>query len=428
MAQEGRFTLRWVRYFVKRLRRGKLSEVEDERKRQGRRRELPSIFTAMLVGLTAGCKSLRAIELLTESLSLPVRRRLGLKGRIPDTTMRDALVRQHPFEVRKVLWAIIEDAHQRKALEPEGFPFGVLAMDGRDTAVDCWDHHYAQQNTHEKTYLSYGLVRTLSCCLASAKAKPSIDLVPIPAETNEMGIFPHAFESQVRRFGHLFQLVTYDSGAASKKNAQLVVDWGKDYLFQINDERRFLYQRLKLCFEVDKVERAQTETLKCKEDGKVVIRRLYLLKAKEGFKDWLHLRTALRVNSQTLVGGRVVHEEDRFFISSLKHTALSYGQWLALVRNHWSVENNCHNVWDKFFQEDSLPIIDKDPRGMVVVMVLRRIAYALAALFKSVTQRSDDKRQMPWREFFERVRDVFCSASDSQLLPLPEPQAATATS
>jgi hypothetical protein len=427
--QQGRFTLRVARYVAKRLRRAKLDEVEDRRSSQGLRIELPLILRSALVGLMAGEQSLRGIELLTEALSGPMRKQLGLTGRMPDTTMRDALVRLHPYEVRKILWAVVEDAHQRKALEPEGFPFGVLAMDGRDTAVDCWDHQYAQQNTHEKNCLSYGLVRTISCALVSARAKPCIDAVPLPAETNEMGIFPNAFESQVRRFGHLFRLVTYDSGAASKHNAKLVVDLGKDYLFQINDERRHLYKRLEECFAVDEKERARSETVKSKQEGKSIIRRLFVIKAEKGFTDWPHLRTALRVNSQTVVNGVVVHEENRYYLSSLAHTGLSYDQWLALVRHHWGVENNCHNVWDKFFEEDESPIIEGDPRGTVVMMVLRRVAYTLLALFKSVTQRSDDKRRMPWREFFGRVRDVFTSATADQLAGLQATdQAVSATS
>jgi hypothetical protein len=38
------------------------------------------------------------------------------------------------------------------------------------------------------------------------------------------------------------------------------------------------------------------------------------------------------------------------------------------------------------------------PQGAVVVMLLRRIAHNFLALFRSLTQRSDEKRQTPWKD------------------------------
>lgn len=56
-------------------------------------------------------------------------------------------------------------------------------------------------------------------------------------------------------------------------------------------------------------------------------------------------------------------------------------QWLLLVRRHWGVETS-HQILDVAFEEDDHPWIEQNPRATVVVMILRRIAYTLLALWQ----------------------------------------------
>lgn len=55
-------------------------------------------------------------------------------------------------------------------------------------------------------------------------AKPIIDVMPIPAHTNEIGAFERALDAlwKAYRGVELFQPVTYDAGACSAHNATLV--------------------------------------------------------------------------------------------------------------------------------------------------------------------------------------------------------------
>jgi hypothetical protein len=412
---DGKFFRRIAGFLTVRLSRAGLGEIEDRRRRQGRRRTLDSILRTVIVGLMAGCKSLLDVELLSDSLAPAVRRLLGIKGRLPDTTARGTLVRLEPYEVRRVLHAVIDDAHKRKAIEPEIFPFGVVAVDGKATAIPCWDHHYAQMQTGDDRKRAHGVVRTATCALVSARAKPCIDAIPVLAETNEMGMFPHVFASLSQRYGNLFRLVTYDAGATSTANGRLVVEAGKDYLFRVNDDRQFLHQRIVEVIGPDSGDKERACTRTPRSNGREVVRTLYAARATKGYKSWEHVRTVLRVNSRTLEGDQLVAEEDRYYASSLELDRLTYGQWLALVRNHWAVENNCHNTLDKFFEEDDHPIIENDARGAVTMMVLRRIAYTLLTLFKHVTQRSETKRGVPWRELLARVWMALVAATDDHL-------------
>jgi hypothetical protein len=120
-------------------------------------------------------------------------------------------------------------------------------------------------------------------------------------------------------------------------------------------------------------------------------------------KGWEHLRTVLRVEVETFdATGACLSHEDRYFISSLPRSRLTDAQWLLVVRRHWGVETS-HQILDGAFAEDDHPWIEQHPRATAVVMVLRRIAYTLLALWRGVTLRSDEQRTRPWRAVMREV-------------------------
>jgi hypothetical protein len=73
-----------------------------------------------------------------------------------------------------------------------------------------------------------------------------------------------------------------------------------------------------------------------------------------------------------------------------------------LVRRHWGVETS-HQILDTAFAEDDHPWVEAHPRAALSVAILRRTAYTLLTLFRSVTQRSEERRQVPWKRL---MRDV----------------------
>jgi hypothetical protein len=93
---------------------------------------------------------------------------------------------------------------------------------------------------------------------------------------------------------------------------------------------------------------------------------------------------------------------------------LSARQWLLLIRRHWRVET-AHQILDTAFDEDAHPWIVACPRATVVVAILRRIAYTLLSLFRSVTQRSAEARAMPWKRLLRHVSNTLVSATAEQL-------------
>lgn len=416
---------RWYRrlagVLATRLPEARLDDVADPRARRGRRwKQLHVLLSAVVTGICAGARSLADVETMTAEMTPAMRRQLGLPRRVPDTTQRDVLCKVEPRALRGALHAQTRAAHRRKALAPERLPFGMLVMDGKGTALTGCDDFYAQRQSQDDGNQFQSVLRTTTCTLASAAAKPCIDAIPIPASTNEMGHFPTALREVMRAYGplDLFRVVSYDSGACSLENANLVRELRLHYLFSLKGTQPTLFAEAKRWLE----HRPASDADAVSEDAvgaNIVTRRLYISEEMAGFGEWTHLRTVLRIESETRTrDGQLAAHENRYRISSLSRVALCDTQWLRLVRLHWSVENQCHHTFDTVFREDDRPWIEDSPKGALNVLLLRRIAYNLMALFRSVTQRSDERRSMPWAALLRGFAQALVILTTAQLAGL----------
>jgi hypothetical protein len=399
-----------------------LGEVPDPRAREGRW-SLAQILRAALLGLMTGCRSLAETEGLTAELAVPLRRRLRLPRRLADTTARDALCAIPLDGLRAVLHRAVHAAWRRKALAPVGLPFGVVALDGKVTALPTLNHPLVQDR-HPEVGLPYGLVRTVTCALVSARGRPCIDAIPIPGHTNEVGFFQTAFRSLVETHGGLFDLVSYDAGGFSRANADAVVEAKKHYLFALKDEHRTMFRLAAELLATEPVVARTTDNLR----GVVVTRSLRLLRADPSWSYgdgkppeesiWPHARAFLSVESVTTRDGVVIARDERIYVTSLDPSALTPRQWLVLVRRHWGVENQCHHALDTAFAEDTRPWIEADPHGMLAVLMLRRVALTLLALYRAVTLRSKKRRATPWKALLQALRDTLVAATEQHLAGL----------
>jgi len=398
-----------------------LDEVEDPRRSQGKRWQIQQVLAACLFGHMAGCRSLAELERLTSKLSRAVRRRFGLPRRLPDTTMRDVLCQLSWPQLAGVLSRAVAAARRGKMLEPVELPFGMAAMDGKGTALPSWEGAYAQKHVPEQG-LPFGLLRTVTSTLVTARGRPCVDVSPIPASTNEMGHFVTALlQLCMGPAGSQIKLVSYDQGANGEENARAVLACEKHYLFRLNDERRHMQQ---LAQDLLATKGVVAETVDVTSKRSEEIRRLRLFRLEPSglpvaFESalWKHTRTLLCVEREFQVDGKVVDREQRYYASSLPVDALKPSQWLWAVRAHWGVETT-HQILDTSLAEDDRPWIRNDPNGMLVVAILRRIAYTLLTLYRSVRQRSDAKRQSPWAELLEWVRDTLVASTDTTVASL----------
>lgn len=435
MAMNVRITRRVAGMLGARLAELGFEQVADPRKVQSRVKwSLDELLTAATLGIAAGCRSLAETETLSGEMSPAMQKRLGIRGRIPDTTQRDTLVRVEPDDLRYCLARQVSLAHRRKALVPHGLPFGVVAMDGKVTAIPAWDESYAQKQTHVAGTGAHGAVRMYTSALVSSRAVVCLDAAPIPSGTNEMAHFPKVLDRLVASYRgkRLFRLVATDAGACSKANAEHIVDThGLEYLLALKSPQRELWREAtrllakRSCKDAD----ATSEDVVGRE---TVTRRVYLTEDMRGYHDWEHLRVVLRVESERrdISTGKLIKQKaedcNRYYLCSLERDQLREEQWLNLVRRYWGVENQCHHTWDTAFREDARPWIVTEPQGTVVLMLLRRMAYNALTLFRSVTQRSEERRATPWKTLLRWSYNTLIAARSRDLTGMRMPGAAGA--
>lgn len=412
-----RLNRRLVGMLTARLPDAALARVFDPRCAPYTKWRIGEVLRAVVVAITAGCRSLAEAEALTARLSPAVRRALGILRRLPDTTARALLVALDPSELRKALHRTILAAIRRKALPRlPGYRFGVVAIDGKTTASRDWDSPFAQRQ-RPSSGEPLGLVRTQTCSLVSSPGAPCIDVVPIPAETNEDGNLPAVINQLVDTFAKvydLFRMVILDAGAASKANAAYIRSRSLHYAMRLADNQPTLLHEALRVLDGPAAPRPSIH-----EDSRSSDRVVYELQVTDelrGFHDWDHLHSVLRVRRLVYAqDGSLKSSGERLWMTSLPPDAFAPAQWLDLTRRYWAVENNCHHTFDTVFAEDDRPWISASPAGLLNVLLLRRIAYNFLTLFRSRTLRSEEKRQIPWKTLLDDLRYALRSSTFAHL-------------
>ena len=410
-----------VKYFSDEL----LHRFIDPRSLQGRRwKSCLPLIRAVLLGLACGCKGLGELEELTDDMHIGVRRLLKIPRRIPDTTLRDFIVLLGPEQLSELLYVVGYDAWRRRALKDSAeFPWSVFSLDAKYPVIrDINKSEFLQVHHNENGEAIYGMLRTVTATLITAAGQPIFGAVPVPGDTNEQGSFQKALGDMVRIYGRLFSLIMYDAGAASQGNADAVLACGKHYFYQLADERWTMLQTIEWLL-ADKAPVAIDKDIV--SSHKCVIRRLSVLPVKPTGKTepviWESVRTAFKLVSETYVDGVLDSTMTRFYVTDLESQAImgdspeprdpkaaaeiAAKKWTKLIVLRWGVETS-HQVLDGAFAEDDRPWITCNAQGALAIMILRRIAYTIMTLFKSVTQRSDDNRALPFRKVMEWLKDA----------------------
>ena len=211
--------------------------ITDPRARRGRRWSLSTLLWTVLSGMMAGCRTLRQVEDLTDERLKQARPVYPLPvqpGRVPDSTLSELIPRLSVEELRAQQRWQVKTLWRGKCLAPFGLPCGVATVDGKGMgALDHDADGSAQKGRRSHDGKAYWLGRTLRAVLTSAQAKPALDQMAIPADTNEMGAFPAFFAALLGAYAALFEIVTVDAGMTSKHNADLVHAALKGYVMAL---------------------------------------------------------------------------------------------------------------------------------------------------------------------------------------------------
>lgn len=174
--------------------------------------------------------------------------------------------------------------------------------------------------------------------------------------------------------------VTADAMHCQKETAQTIIDAGGDYILQAKGNQPTLHDDMKLFFD-DAIERGFEDTAYAKAvdidagHGRIETRTIYVTWDIGWYVDkvkWPGLRSFICVESQREVDGKVSIER-RYFISS--HDGRDAAGLLAMIRGHWSIENNLHWSLDVTFHEDASRV--RKGFGAQNLARLRRLALNL---------------------------------------------------
>jgi len=384
--------------------------VRDPRRRRGRRWLAQTLLSMATMSLMMQARSLRAAERLSEDL---VGGRLkGLARRVPDSTLGDFLAEVSPTPLRRHLHKHVLAEHRRKALEPTVLPIRAVAIDGKCVAtLDHEANRFCQKQSGTEGKGPHWLFRVVNATLISSAAAVCIDQQPIPAATNDMGVFPSFFAALMRTYGraNLFDVVTADAGFCSEANARIIDDAGKGYWISLKEnqpELRHEAERVLLAMATQCEPEAQTDWESDSTRG-WIRRQLWRTDEMAQWGKWTHLRQVVLV--RVLVrDGRSGPErvlEDRYYVTNLVRGRLRGTAMLDLTRAHWRIENNLHGALDIQWQEDHGRWVQRG-NGLPVTALLRVLAYNLLSVMRAVHLRTIEARAATWDQLRNWVRDA----------------------
>jgi hypothetical protein len=368
------------------------------------------IWAAMLTAQ----KTLRQVESFSERMH-------GQK--VSDTRLATFLPELSVEELQDRHRRQVLDLHRSKCLEPNlGIPFNLVAIDGKN----AWSGTYEANPYCQKQEASspdgepHWLFRMMRGVMASSRVHACIWQMPVPAETNEMGAFPAFWEQLLGAYGHtdLVGVASLDAGYTSLHNANLIRESRRHYVMSLKENQPELLAEARRLLPLRKDRRRRKEVLalppeaeSCdKRDGKLITRQLWRTSEAAGYLDWTHLEEIwlVRQTTEVLATGKV-SVEDRYFLTSLVPETLTGPQVLAVVRAHWHVENDCNWVIDTQWKEDDHCWVATG-NGLLVVTLLRLMAFNVLQLLRNRTLRSDSNRAMAWADVLKMVDDALLLA------------------
>ncbi len=384
--------------------------VRDPRRRRGRRWTAQTLLSTSVVSLMMLARSLRAAERLSEDLAGAGRFK-GLVRRLPDSTLGDFLAEVSPAPLRRHLHRHILAEHRRKALEPTVLPIRAIAVDGKNVATLDYAANPDCQKQSPEGQAPHWLYRVVNATLISPSAAVCIDQLPIPADTNDMGVFPAFLAALVDAYGraNLFDLISTDSGFASEANARLIDDAQKGYWISLKDNQPDLKREAERVLLV-KARRSEPEAQTDWESDSSrgwIRRQLWRTNEMAGWGKWTHLRQValLRVLARDGRDGPARVLEDRYYVTNLVHGRLDGAQMLRLARAHWRIENDLHGALDIQWQEDHGRWVQRG-NGLPVTSLLRVLAYNLLSLLRTVHLRTQAARRTAWTQLRDWMRDA----------------------
>jgi predicted transposase YbfD/YdcC len=178
-------------------------------------------------------------------------------------------------------------------------------------------------------------------------------------------------------------MVTIDAMGTQKEIAQKIIDKKADYMLVVKKNQLGLFEELEAHFAASTEQQRTSKTYQSSQEeghGRKETRTVWTSTALSSLVrglEWPDLQTMIRVDS-TRDDGKTFSRETRYLICSKK---LDAKEAAAVVRGHWSIENQCHWCLDVAMREDNSRIRGKNSGENFAA--LRNIALNLLRLEKT---------------------------------------------
>ena len=366
-----------------------------------------SVLTLLCLAFAAGQCVFRHVEDFCADLSAATSQKLGLTRKVSDSTVYRMVKHQKPEGLRETVKAQVIQMAKDKVIKRDRLKDGVASFDGKEF-FSSTTHGVdgAKVSVNEQAGVITSSLMAVLAVLSSSLVTPFLDMEIIGEKTGEAPAFRTLFPRVLEAFGHLFEVVTGDSGIGCRENAKLVVDAKKDYVFSLKGIQKSVEQAALDLFAADLS--APFKDAGEVRDGGTMTREITAVSVdKHSATEFVGSKQFWRVIQRLVVGGKLMKEEIRLFVVSLDMSAIGPEKALALVRIHWAIENNHNWTMDMKLMEDDVQPCQHTKESLTVVCWLRMMGYNMVSAFRASAPKKDRKPQ-PWKRTMDKLRDALC--------------------
>ncbi|MCP4303651.1 MAG: ISAs1 family transposase [bacterium] len=399
---------------------------------------LPTVLTALVVGMTTRARSLRTVEQRSEQVAKKHEGWMGLKQRIADNTLGDILPGLVVGDLVACMHRGVKAEARRGNLKPTVLPVGTIAIDGKNVATLHW-HDVCRVLGLEKTEVQpnqvkallaerfpdvqfcvpaqgqpYALARVHTVTMISSDAAVCIHQRQTLGHTNEIGSMPDLLEEVHTGYGRtgLIKMVTTDAGNTSLKVAGLILRYRWDYFLQIKSGQGDLYTEAVRALG-SQTEAAADITQADQQNGKIISYHLWQHDLSEqGWLSWTHARQLVRIQrteEDPDTGEKKIG--NRFYVCNRTSTELRPKGCLKISRAHWRCENETHWTADAESHEDRRRLAwSRHPQGVFTVSILRRIAVNILAVARRLSHMGHCLETPTWQHVADHFLLVLCDS------------------
>lgn len=371
--------------------------VEDGRCTRGRRYGLPGLLKLVVLGLAAGARTGRQLEMVGRDVGPRGRKALGLGPGAPSDTCLYRLLRGFGDwrALQRVNGALLQRAlgqgggagGRRRAPRSSLRERGAMSVDGKGAGGGMGEAPDAvcRSTTCDAAGTPCWHVYALRAALVSHPAVPVLDQEAIEAKRWEPSVFPQLLARTLAAHPHLFRYVLADAGMTSAANAACVLAHGKVYVLGLKENQRRLHAVAQGALLGAATQASTREVAR----GGIEVREVRRARVPPG-ESFPGAQQFWAVRRTLLKGGEVAEVEERLFVTSAAWEELTAEETLQLVRMHWGIENGANWTADMHFGEDAGgPCMQG--LGALALLWLRLIAYNALALVRADTPHHDGR-------------------------------------